>query len=93
MPLNKRMRSYACRFPQARYDHKVTAFRVSFYSCLQDAIGRPNTLFSKSRRDSGLPSTNIIRAFGLALPIQVVGREGKKENIVFLENLIKLVLI
>ena len=59
----------------AHFAVAVTASPVSFYlvySCIRDAIGRPNTLFSKLRRESG-PATNIIRAFGLTLPILWLG--------------------
>jgi len=59
----------------AHFAVAVTASPISFhlvYSSIRDAIGRPNTLFSKLRRESG-PATNIIRTFGLALPILWLG--------------------
>jgi len=59
----------------AHFAVAVTASPVSFYlvySSIRDAIGRPNTLFSKLRRESG-PATNIIRSFGLVLPILWLG--------------------
>jgi len=59
----------------AHFAVAVTASPISFYlvySCVRDAIGCPNTLFLKLRRESG-PATNIIRVFGLALPILWLG--------------------
>ena len=59
----------------AHFAVAVTASPVSFYlvySSIRDAIGRPNTLFSKLRRESG-PAANIIRSFGLVLPILWLG--------------------
>jgi len=59
----------------AHFAVAVTASPTSFYlvySCIRDVMGCPNTLFSKLRRESG-PATNIICAFGLALPILWLG--------------------